>query len=297
MNQNANQTIVCSNNFRDPCSSNQQHRVQRTKVYQHILSANDPRSTEILLCKQQPRPDTELNRTSTTRVTFRSNQQHVSNKIKIQRRQTAVRPNICTGSKGEEQAIPNTEHGSLECTNRQNRNALNLDSDSLERLRTALAKVSITPLLSPKEEKEKQQKDALCKDISKRLDLLAKVQFSVRIVEPLTIVYISGPITNPDDLDFLFRFRAQKKLEPFSCIDAVIDLSDLQITCDLSGFLSRWALFILSRCTSFAVINPRDATTSETVRVAIECFNSNPDAQPIQILSRPIKISITEQTE
>lgn len=296
MEHHADQAATRPINFQDPHSSNkQQHRFQRANIHEHVLTADDTRTTKILFPSQQPRTNAELDRTAATQLPSQSNHRHVRDEIKIQCRQRAFQPNLCTGIKGKKPTISDTKHGGLEGANRQNGNAVmdGFDSGSLEKLRLALAKVSI----KSEQQQEQEQKNALCEAISKRLDLLASVHLSVRIAEPLAVVHISGFINNSDDLDFLFRFRAQKKIEPFSCINAVIDLSDLQFSCDLSGFLSRWALFILSRCSSFAIVNPRDAKTSQTVHFAVQCFNSNPEAQPVQILNRPIKISVVESPE
>ncbi len=143
----------------------------------------------------------------------------------------------------------------------------------LEKLRAALARVSLE-----EEEKCDKEKTGLLHAIRARLELLQRVDIKTRICEPFFGVVIAGRAECSRDLDFLMRFRVQKKMAVFEHLHVVLDLRGLRCDCDASGFFSAWALFVLARCDRFTVIEPRDSATRELVYMVVRAVNEAAEA-------------------
>ena len=151
------------------------------------------------------------------------------------------------------------------------KNKLDLSSVQIESLRAALAKVS----LSADDQKKKKKRDDLTGAIQARLDILRRVDVKTRVCEPYFSVTIAGRVECSADLDFLVRFRVQKKMAVFENLHLVLDLRGLWCEGDVSGFFSAWALFVLTRCDRITVLQPSDAATRGLVYSVVDAVNES----------------------
>lgn len=96
-----------------------------------------------------------------------------------------------------------------------------------------------------------------------------------RVCEPFFMVTVSGRIDGNSDLDFLVRFRVQKKLTVFEHVHLVVDLRNLCCSSDvdLGSFFSAWALFVLTRCDRITVVRPSDERTRELVAGVVRAMS------------------------